>query len=190
MKLSAEQQDEFEKVWRDCQRMAAAECRSRSIHGQLRRDIVEKAILQTITAVAKNGLTGPDIISRSRCCTIDCIRTAAAARARDSVLTISVPDESGFPAALDDPLPSTDLPVLSDQQIETVNSHWYRISSVIDAIANQFNVDRGIRLQFISAVMVATANRIAGTDCSDIGQIFPVIRETAESLVSDFCRVD
>ena len=190
MKLSAEQQNEFEKVWRDCQRMAAAECRSRLIYGQLRRDIIEKAILQTITAVAKNGLTGADIISRARCCAIDCIRTAAIARVRDSVLTISVPDEGEFPASIDDPLTSTDLPVLTDQQIETVNRNWHRIGSVVDVIANQFGIESGIRFQFLSAVMLETAKRIAGTDSTEISDLMPIIRETAESLVSDFCTVD
>ena len=184
MKLSTIQQAEVALVWRDCQRIAAAECRARSIGGDLRREIVDKAILQTITAVARNQLTGDDIISRARSCAIDCIRTAATAHARSAPLTISVADECGFPATLDDPLTSIDLPVLSDQQIETVNGQWHRISSLIDVIASRFAVDRGIRFQFLSAVMVATANRIAGTDCSEVNDVFAVVRETAESLVS------
>ena len=189
MKLSTIQQAEVAKRWRDCQRIAAAECRARGIFGDLRRDIIDKAILQTIAAVARNQLTGDDITSRARSCAIDCIRLAAMAHNRNEALTISIVDESAFPATLDDPLTSTDLPVLSDLQIETVNRHWSRIASLVDVIADRFAIDRGIRFAFLSAVMVATANRIAGTDCAGINDIFSVVRESAESLISDFCSV-
>lgn len=190
MKLDNIQQVEVARVWRDCQRIAASECRARSIRGDLRREIVDKAIVQTITAVARNQLTGDDIISRARSCAIDCIRNAAAARARKTALTISAADESEFPASLDDPLTAIDLPVLSDQQIETVNRHWSRITSLIDVIANRRTIERGICFQFVSAVMVAMANQIAGTDFTDIGDIMPLVRESAESLASDFCSVN
>ena len=189
MKLDTTQQAEVAKMWRDCQRIAAAECRARGIYGDLRRDIIDKAILQTIAAVARNQLTGDAIASRARSCAIDCIRSAAMSRENIDVLTISTPDESGFPAALDDPLTSTDLPVLSDRQLETVNGNWARISSLVDVIANRFAIERGVRFAFLSAVMVATANRIAGTESADVNDVFSVVRETAESLVSDFCSV-
>lgn len=187
MKLSTTQQAEVAKLWRDCQRIAAAECRARGIYGDLRRDIIDKAILQTLAAVARNQLTGDAIASRARSCAIDCIRIAAKSHDGNNVLTISTPDESGFPAALDDPLTSNDLPVLSDQQLATFNSNWARISSLVDVIANQFAIDRGIRFAFLSAVMVASANKIAGTDRADLNDVFSVVRESAESLVSDFC---
>ena len=189
MKLSTTQQAEVAKLWRDCQRIAAAECRVRGIYGDLRREIIDKAILQTIAAVARNQLTGDDIVSRARSCAIDCIRSAAMSRDRNEVLTISTPDESGFPAALDDPLTSTDLPVLSDQQLATINSNWARISSLVDVIADRLAIDRGVRFAFLSAVMVASANKIAGTESADVNDVFSVVRETAESLVSDFCSV-
>ena len=190
MKLDTMQQAEVARVWRDCQRIAAAECRARSIRGSLRRDIIDKALLQTITAVARNQLTGDDIISRARSCAIDCIRTAATARARRTALTISAVDETAFPGVLDDPLTSTDLPVLSDLQIETVNRHWSRITSLIDVIANRSGIEPGIRFPFVSAVMVSTANRIAGTELTDISDIMPLVRESAESLACDFCSVN
>lgn len=189
MKLSIIQQAEVAKLWRDCQRIAAAECRARGIYGDLRRDIVDKAILQTIAAVARNQLTGDEITSRARSCAIDCIRLFAMAHNRNEALTVSISDVNGFMAALDDPLTFTDLPVLSDRQLETVNRNWSRIGSLVDVIADKFAIDRGIRFAFLSAVMVATANRIAGTDCAGINEVFSVVRESAESLVPDFCSV-
>jgi len=190
MKLTTEQQADVAKVWRHCQRIAAAECRTRSIQGDLRRDIVDKALLQTLTAVARNELSGDAIVSRARSCAVDCIRTAAAGHDRTDVMTIMVPDESGFPAMLDDPLTATDLPVLSDQQIETVNGNWYRIGSVVHCIADRFGIEPGIRYRFLSAVMLELAKRIAGTDCDEFTAIMPIVRESAESLVGDFCSLD
>jgi hypothetical protein len=190
MKLTEEQQQHVASVWNQCQRIAAAECRARGLRGDLQRDIIDKALLQTLSAVARNDLSGDAIVSRAKSCAIDCIRVAAIAHARENVLTILVPNESGFPVTADDPLTSTDLPVLNDQQIETVNRNWHRIGSVVDVIANQFGIESGIRFQFLSAVMLETAKRIAGTDSTEISDLMPIIRETAESLVSDFCTVD
>ena len=53
MKLDKTQRAEVARLWRACQRIAAAECRARGIYGDLRRDIIDKAILQTIAAVAE-----------------------------------------------------------------------------------------------------------------------------------------
>lgn len=189
MKLSTIQQAEVAKAWRDCQRIAAAECRARGIGGDLRRDIVDKAVLQTIAAVARNRLTGDAIASRARSCAIDCIRTAAACHARQSALMISVSDDSAFPAAPEDWITETDLPVLSDLQIETVNRHWSRIISIIDVIANQFGVESGIRFQLVAAVMLEVANGLAATDSAEITDVLSLVRESAESLVTDFCTV-
>ena len=86
------------------------------------------------------------------------------ARNRNESLTFSVADENGFTAAIDVPLTLTDLPVLSDRQLETVNRNWSRIGSLVDVIANRFAIDRGIRPE--NSILIAFAEQRAVGDCN------------------------
>jgi hypothetical protein len=73
--LTKLQRSVLDEFWQDICAMISATCHANNA-GHLIDDVLDDAITRTISSVVSNGLTEPtDIVSRSRSCALDAIRT-------------------------------------------------------------------------------------------------------------------